>query len=83
MLGGGEEWKEVEIGGERERKTRGKGEWSESEKVNEVNGELGEFDEYAANGKKVKRSKVTFRKKRWVDASFLIIVDACFLNILV
>ena len=38
---------------------------------------------YAANGKKVKRSKgqkvkrskVTFRKKRWVDA--------CFLNILV
>ena len=30
-----------------------------------------------------KRSKVTFRKKRWVDASFLIIVDACFLNILV
>ena len=35
------------------------------------------------NGKKVKRSKVTFRKKRWVDASFLIIVDACFLNILV
>ena len=34
-----------------------KGEWSESEKVNEVNGELGEFDEYAANGKKVKRSK--------------------------
>ena len=48
-----------------------------------MNGELGEFDEYAANGKKVKRSKVTFRKKRWVDASFLIIVDACFLNILV
>ena len=46
--------------------------------VNEVNGERGEFDEYAANGKKVKRSKVTFRKKRWVDASFLIIVDACF-----
>lgn len=36
---------------------------------------------YAANGKKVKRSNVTFRKKRWVDASFLIIVDACFLNI--
>ena len=26
---------------------------------------------YAANGKKVKRSNVTFRKKRWVDASFL------------
>ena len=25
--------------------------------MNEVNGELGEFDEYAANGKKVKRSK--------------------------
>lgn len=25
--------------------------------VNEVNGERGEFDEYAANGKKVKRSK--------------------------
>ena len=72
-----------EIGGERERKRREKGEWGESEKVNEVNGELGEFDEYAANGKKVKRSKVTFRKKRWVDASFLIIVDACFLNILV
>lgn len=52
--------------------------------VNEVNGERGEFDEYdvclmnmmyAANGKKVKRSNVTFRKKRWVDA--------CFLNILV
>ena len=38
---------------------------------------------YVANGKKVKRPKVTFRKKRWVDASFLIIVDACFLNILV
>lgn len=30
---------------------------------------------YVANGKKVKRPKVTFRKKRWVDA--------CFLNILV
>ena len=72
-----------EIGVERERKTRGIGEWGESEKVNEVNGELGEFDEYAANGKKVKRSKGTFRKKRWVDASFLIIVDASFLNILV
>ena len=40
-----------------------------------MNGERGEFDECAANGKKVKRSKVTFRKKRWVDA--------CFLNILV
>ena len=44
---------------------------------------------YVANGKKVKRSKgqkvkcETFRKKRWVDASFLIIVDASFLNILV
>ena len=48
-----------------------------------MNGERGEFDEYDANGKKVKRLKVTFRKKRWVDASFLIIVDACFLNILV
>ena len=48
-----------------------------------MTGELGEFDESAANGKKVKRSKVTYRKKRWVDASFLIIVDACFLNILV
>ena len=31
--------------------------------VNEVNGERGEFDEYAANGKKVKRSKVTLHKK--------------------
>ena len=56
--------------------------------VNEVNGERGEFDEYDVccewqKGQKVKRSKVTFRKKRWVDASFLIIVDACFLNILV
>jgi len=36
-----------------------------------------------SKGQKVKRSNVTFRKKRWVDASFLIIVDACFLNILV
>ncbi len=48
--------------------------------VNEVNGERGEFDEYDVcsewqKGQKVKRSKVTFRKKRWVDA--------CFLNILV
>ena len=56
--------------------------------VNEVNGERGEFDEYDVcsewqKGQKVKRSNVTFRKKRWVDASFLIIVDACFLNILV
>ena len=56
--------------------------------VNEVNGERGEFDEYDVcsewqKGQKVKRSKVTFRKKRWVDASFLIIVDASFLNILV
>ena len=48
--------------------------------VNEVNGERGEFDEYGVcsewqKGQKVKRSNVTFRKKRWVDA--------CFLNILV
>ena len=72
-------------GKEKERKWREKGEKVKVKKwmVNEVNGERGEFDEYAANGKKVKRSKVTFRKKRWVDASFLIIVDACFLNILV
>ena len=63
MLWGREEWKEVEIGGERERKR-----WkSESEKVkvnvvNEVNGERGEFDEYGVcsewqKGQKVKRSK--------------------------
>ena len=44
--------------------------------VNGVNGERGEFDEYDVcsewqKGQKVKRSKVTFRKKRWVDASFL------------
>ena len=72
-------------GKEKERKWREKGEKVKVKKwmVNEVNGERGEFDEYAANGKKVKRSNVTFRKKRWVDASFLIIVDACFLNILV
>lgn len=45
--------------------------------VNEVNGERGEFDVCSEwqKGQKVKRSKVTFRKKRWVDA--------CFLNILV
>ena len=59
MLGGREEWMVREIGGERERKRREKGEKVKVKKwmVNEVNGERGEFDEYAANGKKVKRSK--------------------------
>ena len=63
MLWGSGGWKEVEIGGERERKR-----WkSESEKVKvnvvkEVNGERGEFDEYGVcsewqKGQKVKRSK--------------------------
>ena len=68
MLWGWEEWMVGEIGGERERKTRGKGEWGESEKVNEVNGELGEFDEYAANGKKVKRSK----GQKWLFVKILL-----------
>ena len=47
--------------------------------VNEVNGERGEFDEYDVcsewqQGQKVKRSNVTFRKKRWGADRFLNIV---------